>query len=306
MIEIYKKTIKDLKLREIKKVEKGSWISVTNPKQKDIKYLVEKLNLDPTILEDALDENEISRIEGSYENFYMIMRFTTENKMGIDTMPLLVVLLEENIVTFCKSENKIIDNFVKEDNIFYTTQRTNFLLKIILEVFNSYDVHLNRILKDIKLKKIRIDNLENKDILFLVQEEETLNNFVSSLVPIINILEKILSGRYITIYEKDRDMVEDLVMDSKQTLELSKVGVKSIKNIREAYSTILTNDLNKVIKVLTVVTIVFTIPTIISSIYGMNVALPLAGDPLAFFYVIILIVLMSGLFLFFLVRRKWL
>jgi magnesium transporter len=306
MIEIYKKTIKDFRLKKIPKMEKGSWISVTNPTQEDIEYLVKRLNLDPAILEDALDENEISRIEGKYENFYMIMRFPTENEVGVDTIPLLIVFLKENIVTFCKLKNKIIDNFIEGKNIFYTTQKTNFLLKIILEVFNSYDIHLNRILKDIKLKKIRIDNLKNKDILFLVQEEETLNNFVSSIVPIINILEKILSGRYVTIYEKDRDTVEDLVMDSKQTLELSKVGVKSIKNIREAYSTILTNDLNKVIKILTAVTIVLTIPTIISSIYGMNVTLPLASNPLAFFYIVVLIILMSGLLLFFLVRKGWL
>ncbi len=305
MIEIYKKTVKDPRLKEIDNIEVGSWISVISPGKKEIKFLAEKLGLDMTIMEDALDENEISRVERSIDKFYMIIRFPTRDSSGVKTLPLLVVITEENIVTLCKIENEIVNMFKNEKVVFYTTQKTHFLLQILLEVFRNYDLYLNRIMKDIKVKKIGIRNLENKDILFLVQEEETLTDFESSLFPIIGILERILSGRYIAIYERDKDVIEDLVMDSKQTLELSRTGLKLIKNIREAYSTILTNELNRVIKVLTAVTIILTIPTIISSIYGMNIPLPLEDNPSAFLYVIIIIFLTSLAFLVILIKRRW-
>ncbi|MCK5466430.1 magnesium transporter CorA family protein [Candidatus Parcubacteria bacterium] len=307
MIKIYRKKLNDLRLKKVSKIENGSWILATNPNREEIKSLAKSLNLDLTILEDGLDENEISRIEKDKAgNFYMIMRFPIEDDNNdIITMPILVVITQDNIITLCKTKNKITDNFLTRNSDFCTTHKTNFLLKIILEIFGSYDLYLNRILKDIKSKKIKIDNLENKDILFLVQEEETLNNFVSSLFPAINILEKILSGRYITIYEKDKDIMEDLVMDSNQTMELSRAGSRSIKNIREAYSAILTNELNKIMKILTFVTIFLTIPTIVSSIFGMNVALPLENNPFSFLFVIIIIILLSTLFFAVIKGKRW-
>jgi len=307
MIKIYRKKLNDLRLKKVNKIENGSWILATNPNREEIKSLAKSLNLDLTIFEDGLDENEISRIEKDKAgNFYMIMRFPIEDDNNdIITMPILVVITQDNIITLCKTKNKITDNFLTRNSDFCTTHKTNFLLKIILEIFGSYDLYLNRILKDIKSKKIKIGNLENKDILFLVQEEETLNNFVSSLFPAINILEKILSGRYITIYEKDKDIMEDLVMDSNQTMELSRAGSRSIKNIREAYSAILTNELNKIMKILTFVTIFLTIPTIVSSIFGMNVALPLENNPFSFLFVIIIIILLSALFFAVIKVKRW-
>ena len=99
--------------------------------------------------------------------------------------------------------------------------------------------------------------------------------------------------------------MEDLVMDSNQTMELSRAGSRSIKNIREAYSAILTNELNKIMKILTFVTIFLTIPTIVSSIFGMNVALPLEGNPFAFLFVVVVIVLLSMLFFVVIKSKRW-
>jgi len=195
---------------------------------------------------------------------------------------------------------------MEKDKELVTTQKTAFVLKIISEIFRSYDSNLNKILKDIKQKKITINQIRNRDILFLVQEEETLNDFISSLAPTINITERLSRGKLLTIYEKDIDMMEDLVWDSKQTLELSGSGLKSIKNIREAYSAILTNDLNRVMKILTIATIMLTVPTIVASIFGMNVPLPLAEDPRALNYILGLIAFLSVVLYLVISKRRWL
>lgn len=306
MLNIYKKTLKSPELMTLKSIEPGTWVRAINPSEKEIKLLCDTLKLDPAIIEDGLDENEISRVEKEDEAFYMIIRFPTLKDDFISTAPLLVIITEENIVTVCREDEYITKSLLQKDKDFFTTKKTYFVLKTISEIFRRYDLYLNKILKDIKQKKFEINNLQNRDILFLVQEEETLNDFISALVPSINITERILRGKYITIYDKDIEVVEDLVMDSKQILELSGSGLKSIKNIREAYSAILTNDLNRVMKILTVTTIMLTVPTIISSVFGMNVPLPFAGDPRAFLYVIGLI-LVSSIVLYILVaKRKWL
>lgn len=306
MIEIYKKTLKFPKVQRIKEIEKGSWIRVTSPKEEDLKTLSEKLDLDLTILEDGIDENEISRIEQKDGVCYMIIRFPIRKNGIISTSPILLVVSSEHIITFCREEENITKKFLKDDKDFLTSKKTYFVLKTIAEIFKNYDYYLYAILKDLKSKKIGINNLDNKDILFLVQEEETLTDFISSLVPAIGVMEKILRGKYLTVYEKDKDIMEDLVWDSKQTLELSRSGLKSIKNIREAYSAILTNDLNKVMKILTITTIFLTLPTVISSIFGMNIPLPLQDNPFAFSYLMLFTLTLSGCILILVIRKRWL
>lgn len=305
MISIYRKTIKDNSLLVIKNIEKGSWVSIINPNKSELIEIEKRLNLNSTIMEDGLDDNEIPNIHHDEGVLYLIMRFPMESDSNIFTFPLLISITGENIITVCKKENRVISKFVETKLSFCTTQKTQLLLKIILEIFNNFDTYLSRILKDIKHKKIQIDNLNNKDILYLVQEEETLNDFESSLSHNINVLEKILSGRHITLYEKDKDIIEDLYMDSKQTLEMSKVALKSIRNIREAYSTILSNELNKVIKILTGATIILTIPTIIASLFGMNVSIPLENDPFSFFYIVLATIILSIAMFIIFFKRKW-
>jgi magnesium transporter len=305
MIEIYKNTLKSPILRKVGKIESGCWIRAIAPDPEEIECIVDKLKIDPAILEDGLDENEIARVEKEDDIFYMIIRLPMSKEGYISTIPLLVIITEKHIATICREEETVTRYFLEKERELLTTQKTAFVLKILSEIFRTYDVYVNRLLKDIKQKKFEINRLSNRDILFLVQVEETLNDFISSLTPVIAITERISRGKFLTIYEKDIDVMEDLVWDGKQTLEISGTGLKSIKNIREAYSSILTNDLNKVMKVLTIATIMLTVPTIVASVFGMNVPLPLQNNPMAFLYVMGIICLLSVVLFVIIVKRRW-
>lgn len=306
MIEIYKNSLKLPALRKLDELEAGSWLRVTSPDKEEMELIVERLKIDPTILEDGLDANEIARVEKEDGIFYLIIRFPAMSEAAVYTVPLLVIITEENIVTVCREEETLTRYFLERERELLTTQKSAFALHIISEIFRNYDVYLNKILKDIKQKRIDIGRLSNRDILFLVQEEDTLNDFLSALTPAISIVERISRGRFLTIYEKDVDLMEDLIWDGKQTMELSGAGLKTIKNIRESYSALLTNDLNKVMKVLTVATIMLTVPTIVASIFGMNVPLPLADNPYAIYYIIGLIAVLSVVLYLIISKRRWL
>ena len=55
----------------------------------------------------------------------------------------------------------------------------------------------------------------------------------------------------------------------------------------DAYASVISNNLNIVMKVLSVITIVMSIPTMIASFYGMNVAgIPFADHPFGFWIIV--------------------
>jgi magnesium transporter len=148
--------------------------------------------------------------------------------------------------------------------------------------------------------------VDSNDITNLTHLEEILNQYLSSLVPMRSVLESITSGRYTILYEKDQDLLEDLLNASIQSEDLCSINLRSIRSLRDSYQIIFTNQLNKTIKLLTALTIILSIPTMIASLYGMNVDLPFMKLKSAFSIIIVFIIILSLFSLILFQRKKWL
>src|SRR4030042_71073 len=146
-----------------------------------------------------------------------------------------------------------------------------------------------------------MEKIGNKDIVQFVNFEGVINDFLAALVPTNTILNNLLnstaSRRLLELYEEDKDLIEDLFLSNNQLIELCKANLKTIVNIREADSTIMTNNLNRVIKFFTALTIILTVPMIASSFYGMNINLPFAEHPMAFWGILITTLVVSFILL---------
>lgn len=133
--------------------------------------------------------------------------------------------------------------------------------------------------------------------------EDELNEFLSSLMPTNATLRRLLLGRYMPLFDEDQDIVEDLLLNNEQSVEACNSNLKSIDNIREAYSSISSHNLNYTMKVLTVATVLIALPNVFYGMYGMNVALPFQHAPWAYWMVVGFTVFMI-IFIFWFARRK--
>jgi magnesium transporter len=151
-----------------------------------------------------------------------------------------------------------------------------------------------------------MESIKNKDIVQFVNFESVINDFLSALVPANTMLTKLMSGKYFKLYEEDKDLIEDMYLSHNQLIVLCRANLKNIVNIRDAYSTIMTNNLNRILKMLAALTVVLTIPTTIGSFFGMNVAVPLDQNPHAFGFIVVGAILLSALALVVFIKNKWL
>jgi len=189
---------------------------------------------------------------------------------------------------------------------FSTTQRSKFLIYILLLISKSFTREIKNIRSKVFHQKKSLENVESLDIVDLIKIEEILNQYISVLIPMKNVFEAIANGAYIHLFSDDADLLEDMIISIKQSTDICTVNVKSIKSLRESYQIIFTNRLNKTIRLLTSFAVVLTVPMIIASIYGMNISLPFQDNPLAFSYVLIFTFLASLLFLLLFYIKKWL
>ena len=217
-----------------------------------------------------------------------------------------MVITSSCLVTVSQRELpfKVVDISEKFD--FTTTQKTKLFLQLLTEINSIYNQAINSINRKVRSYGIHLGRVTNEDIVQFVYFETILNDFLSNLIPMNQALGNLLSGKTMRLYDEDKDLIEDLVLASGQQIESARVNLKTIVNIRQAYTTIVTNNLNRVIRLLTALTIILTVPMIVASFYGMNVMLPGAGSPGAFFWIMggtgLVMVVLLAIF----IKNRWL
>jgi magnesium transporter len=305
MITIYQKTIKDKVVRIQKTFRPGVWLYIENPTHEEVEELSERFNLDASLISDALDPFEVPRLEIEDNAVYVFARVPFKEESEIQTFPMVTILAKEFTATISSKKLPFIEKFEAGKINFFTTQKTKLFIQVFSQVNSLYTHFLTDINRQVRRLSIRPEKIKNKDIFALVRFEETLNIFLADLVPTSSILKQLLSGKYLELFESDKDIVEDLLLSAEQLIETSRSNLRTIVNIREAYQTIVTNNLNQVIRILTVMTVILTIPTFIAGLWGMNVALPMQNDPNAFGQIIaIILAICIGALLFFL-KKGW-
>lgn len=306
MINVYYKSIRDEDFKEIDDFRIGSWINIKEATNEDLNKVHEISGVEISDIQDSLDKYEIPRIEHINGDIIVYARHSSELEEGLHTTTLTILLTKNFIITISPQKSTIINHLLTTKTDLATTQKSKVLLYILLKITQDFTTKIKQVRNSVIEQEYKPKSITNRSIVILTKNEETLNQYQSSLVPIRNLLEAITSGRYINLYEKDYDLLQDLMIAIKQSEDLCMVSIKSIRSLRDAYQILFTNDVNKTIKLLTAITIIFTIPTIIASIYGMNIKLPFADHPHAFLIIMGITILISLICLFVFTRKKWL
>src|SRR3989338_1824891 len=306
MINIYYRNIKEKALHKLDEFRAGSWIYVEKPTQEEIDQLTKDFGLDEGLLRDATDLFEVPRLEVEDDIVYIYTRFPFSENEQILTSPVLIAAGGNFVLTISDRPLPGLERFLEHKIDFYTTQKVKFLLILFSHINSYYNSFLHSTRRKIRSMIVQLEKINNRDIIQFVSFESLLHDFLSALVPTNSILNNLLSGKHFKLYEEDKDLIEDLLLSNTQLIELSQNNLRTIVNIREGYSTIMTNNLNRIIKLFTSLTVILTIPTMIASIYGMNVDLPFAHSPHIFSYIIAFLGIISVILLIIFYKRRWL
>lgn len=298
----YKNGGKDKEILTITEIKDGSWIHVESPTERELQYLTEKLNIDQSILTDAMDKHEIPRIEVENKNIYLFTRFAYMKENQIKTAPILIVIGKTFLATISRETFPRLEFLLNSKPISSTTNKMKLLIRILNQIQETFNTALHVITKNVRVFTYQLEKIRNKDIIQFVLFENDLHDFSLALVKTNNDLNTLLSGKITSLSQSDHDQVEDLILNNSQLIDICNENTRTIVNLREAYSTILTNNLNRIIKLFTSLTVILTIPTMISSFFGMNVALP----SMSFFQIVLGVSIFCGVAIIIFIYMDWL
>ncbi len=308
MLKIYKTSSVEKKIKKVKKITVDCWMELTAPTNDEIEKVVAKTLVDKDLITTMLDIEELPRVERSGNATLVVLDtpYLDEDHQYI-TIPLGIIITDNNYVITVSPKKTTILNAFKQDKIkdFRTAKKTRFLIQILLHTAASYLRVLKQVNKDIETKEEELKkSTKNKDLIDMLELEETLVYFMRSLKANDNVLNKLSKGSVLPLYENDVELLDDAIIEYKQAIEMTNIYKDILLSIKDTYSTIVSNNLNIAMKFLAAATIVLSIPTMISSFLGMNINLGTISNIDNAFPIVISISLLTSLVVAYFLKKK--
>ena len=282
-------------IRQVNEIQEGCWVALSDPTASELLAISEEYGIDIEDLRAPLDEEERSRIEVEDDYTLILVDIPVieerNDKEWYVTIPLGIILTDKLIFTVCLEETPILTAFMDgRVRNFFTYKKTRFILQILYKNATMF-LHYLRIIdkKSEVIEKNLHESQKNYELIELLELEKSLVYFTTSLRSNEVVLERLLKSESIKKYPEDTDLLEDVIIENKQAIEMANIYSGILNGMVDAFASIISNNLNIAMKFLATVTIVMSIPTMISSAYGMNVAgsgMPFANSPYGFTIVI--------------------
>ena len=285
MMKFYKHELDNPKILSCEKIEKDCWIRLVNPTQQEIDLVAKEADIPASIILQVLVEKELPRIKQVAGATLIVLDVPYMKDKSIKnkyiTYPLGIIICDNfHIITVSLIEHEFLNSFVNGDvETFFTYKKTRFLIQIFLKSAEVYLNTLSSIDEDIqKQEKVTYKSTSNRQLINFLNIQKTLVYFITSLQANGHVLEKLHREDILPMYEEDKMLLEDAMIENKQCIEMSTIYRDILDSTMDTYGTIISNNLNVIMKVLAGITIVFSIPTMISSFLGMNVPLGFLED----------------------------
>ncbi|APW31755.1 magnesium transporter CorA [Prevotella intermedia ATCC 25611 = DSM 20706] len=288
------------KLNTIKEWQPNCWIQVTCPTEQEQQELEETYNIPDYFISDISDTDERARYE--YDDGWMLIILRIpyvkeiRSRTPYTTVPLGIIHKRDVTITVCNFETNMMLDFVsfqqKRGEGF--TDYVDMIFRLFLCSAVWYLKRLKQISTLIDKAKHNLDQeVNNESLIGLSRLQDSLTYFVTSIRGNENLLAKLKFK--LQVDELDADLIEDVNIEMSQARETASIYTDILESTMDTYSSIINNNMNTVMRTLTSVSIIMMFPTLIASLFGMNLINGMEASKWGFVIALIISVFVSGL-----------
>lgn len=272
-------TAKSGVLEKTENFKEKCWIDLVNPTDDECEDVTNVTGVPEDMLKAALDEEERARSEFD-DGFSMFMVDCPIIEDGANgdsytTLPLAIIYNKSCILTVSLKGNTVLKDFITGREKVFCDKPLDFVLKFMLGNAKRFLYCL----KQIDRKTHRIQNevgkmMKNEDIIQLLDLQNSLVYFSTSLNSNERVHEKLSKVEAVTDLEEYQDMFDDVSIENKQAIETCNIYKNILSVTMDAYGSVISNNANDTMKKLTIITILLAVPTMIAGFWGMNMPVP--------------------------------
>ena len=292
-----------------------TWVNIEKPTPKDIEYLAENYLFHPLDLEDCRSKKELPKID-EYENYlFLVLHFPVFSKEARVTTPSQVSIFigGDYVVTVHPGDLKPLSKLfndcqqnerAREDNM---ARSSGYLLYRILDRLVDYCFPItNKIIANVEAAEDRLFSEVTRDT---VQEISLLGRDIMAYRRIVRpqpAILKSLEEKDYPFLREDLDVyfgdIGDHIGKIIETLDEYK---EVVEGLYKSNDSLFSHRTSEVMKMLTILGTILLPLLLVASLYGMNVPLPFEDSSLAFTFIILISLLISGGMLFYFRFKRW-
>ena len=263
----------------------ATWINIDADEITEKSKIYEEYDIDPKIIEYALDENEhahmdYDREDGTVTFIYSVLESKKDKEYYV-TVPLTFIVQKNRLLTISNEDNDYIIQKMcdyvdgQEELSIYT------LLFAGLEMIsNAYYPVIERLDK----QKDEINHLLRKKTtkrnLYALSDLEVGMIYLKSAATQNRLLLEHIQAHaiYRSFTEEETAQFDDAMVEARQLVSMTDLLSTVVRQLLDSYNNILNNDLNNNLSTLTIFEILLSVLAVITGFFGMNVPLPLMND----------------------------
>ena len=300
----------DHALRTLDEWQPNCWVQVTCPTPDDEKFLCDTLKVPDYFLDDIRDKDESSRYDYDDGWSLIILRIPyvkeVRSRTPHTTIPLGIILNKGVCITVCNYETNMMIDFVsyqQKRNLGFTDS-VDLTFRLFLSSAVWYLKRLKQINVLIEEAKRNLDRkIENEDLVGLSRLQDSLTYFLTSIRGNETLLSKLKFK--LPVDELDADLIEDVTIEMNQARETTNIYANILDSTMETYASVINNNMSGTMKQMTSVSIILMFPTLVASIFGMNLISGIENVWWGFPAVILLTIAVTGLFFYLFRRKAW-
>ncbi len=310
MITIFETT--EAGLSVVEQAVPACWIDVINPTPEEIRRLTGEFHIPLDFVTTSLQRDVISHIEKVTDALLILVNIPHFRGIApaipFGTCPLGIVITPSLIFTICQFEHRLIHDIHPDhaDDINMAAP-TRFVLHLLWSIANAYILKVNEINETVETVEDRLQRaLQNREVLELLRYQKSLVHFITALRANEMMLERLQRSRFLEISTQDADLLDEVFTENRQAIAMTEIAGDILSQMMDAFASIISNNLNVVMKFMASITVILVIPSLIGTLYGMNVRLPMADNP-SIFWILIALSLFSSFLVGYVFRQKnWL
>ena len=306
-------------LRETSDFAPSCWINLVDPSTTELEAVLTHSQVPRDFLTDPLDAGERPRFDNEDGATLLIVHVPRpvdpedeeESVAPYRTVPLGIILFDQTVITVCSAPTPVTTAFLDQiRRVCPPSDTYRFAFRLLWHAGVLFLRYINDIhSRTGSLEDELHESISNEALLKLFQIEKTLVYFTTSLKADTIALARANTARQLTLSEDDRDYLEDAMVEYQQALETATIHANILNGTLDTFASIINNNLNNVMKYLTAATIMLAAPTLIASLYGMNIGLPFQNHAHAFSIVMgfsgLLAIAIGALFVILSRKRKF-
>jgi magnesium transporter len=290
------------------------WVDLTKPTPDEAKLLADIFQFHELSIDDALSEIHYPKVEAYDHYLYLILHGIQfrKGKHDFATRDVDFFLGENYLVTVHDGESRSVrqvSEICPRNSQILAEGPAALMHRIVDQMVDNYRPEvedLNNRITD--LERQVFEKPRPNIVRTLLAIKRDINSLRRVTLPERDVIGRIARREFRLIPDeivyRFRDVHDHLVRLSDEALLFH----DRVTSLLDAHLSNVSNQLNSVMKVLTVITTIFMPLTLLAGLYGMNVPLPhFPGSEYAqFWWIVALMLAVSGAMLWFFRRRGWL